>query len=75
MTTATADLVGLGETGEGYSLLMLAAGKPNGRRFWWACGGCWTRSKREPDEAAVREAADVHMLWCRVHRDDADGGS
>jgi hypothetical protein len=66
--TTPAQLVAQGETAEGYSLLMLAQGPVRNRRYWWTCGGCWSRSGLSPDDSKVREDADIHGAYCSVHR-------
>lgn len=38
------EIIGVGETDQGYSFIALVSGKGVGRRFWWHCGGCWQDS-------------------------------
>lgn len=49
-------IVGIGETDEGYSFIVLAQGQGKKREYWWHCGACWQDSSE--DKADNREFAN-----------------
>jgi hypothetical protein len=55
-------------TREGYSFLVLSEGTGTARRFWWTCGGCWSRSEQAESREPVQSHAKTHLIYCSVHR-------
>lgn len=63
------DVVAQGATQDGYTLILLAEGAGKKRRFWWTCGGCWSRSEQSPDQEDSEDDANDHLAWCSVHKE------